>query len=120
MTQSARRYRWDDVPEDAPIPLLTRRIIEGDQVLVARIELGVGCTVARHSHPNEQISVVLSGRLRWLVDEDPGREVIVGPGEVLHLPANVAHGVEVLEDCVVLDLLSPPGAMGVDSQGGGA
>jgi quercetin dioxygenase-like cupin family protein len=120
MSQRARPYRWDDVPEDAPIPLLTRRIVEGDRMLVARLELRVGCSVERHSHPNEQISVVLSGRLRWLVDEDPGREVIVGPGEVLHLPANVIHGVEVLEDAVVLDLLSPPGAMGVDSQRGGA
>lgn len=117
MAQTAHLYRWDDVPEDAPVPLLTRRVVEGDRMLVARIELKRGCVVNRHDHPNEQISVVLSGRLRWSVEEEPGREVIVGPGEVLVLPAGTTHGVEVLEDTVVLDLLSPPGAMGVDSQG---
>jgi hypothetical protein len=37
-------------------------------------------------------------------------------GEVLHLPSNLPHAVEALEETHILDMLSPPGPMGVDSQ----
>jgi quercetin dioxygenase-like cupin family protein len=32
----------------------------------------------------------------------------VGPGQVLELKPHLPHGVEVLEDAVVLDLFTPP------------
>jgi quercetin dioxygenase-like cupin family protein len=37
-------------------------------------------------------------------------------GEVLQIPGNVWHGVSALEDTYIIDILSPPAAMGVDSQ----
>ena len=46
-----------------------------------------------------------------------GDLVVVG-GEVLHLPANVPHSAEALEDSVLFDLFSPPSATtGVDAAG---
>lgn len=38
-------------------------------------------------------------------------------GQVVLLPSNCLHGVETLEDSLLIDVLSPPGPMGVDSQG---
>ncbi|MBI4892727.1 MAG: cupin domain-containing protein [Acidobacteria bacterium] len=72
---------------------------------IARLELAAGGAVPAHSHHNAQVSMVLTGRLRFLVD---GREVLVGPGQVLELPPHVPHGVEVLEDATVIDLFTPP------------
>lgn len=117
MADRAVSYRWSEVARDEPLAGLERRKIEGKHLLVARIELARGCVVPKHSHPNEQIAVVLSGRIRFFVEEDPGREVVLGPGEVMHLPPDVPHGVEALEDTVLFDLLSPPGPMGVDRLG---
>ena len=117
MPPKATKYIWDEIPMDCPIPLLQRRRIFGEKMLAARMLLKKGCTVDLHSHKNEQVSIVLSGRLKFFVGKDPTKELLLGAGEVLHIPAFTVHGVETLEDTDVIDLLSPPGEQGVDSQG---
>ena len=116
---NATNYQWDDAPSDKPIPLLSRRKIEGEKMLVARVFLEQGCKVTKHQHESEQIAVHLSGKVLWRVGE-PGspeyREVILGGGEVMVLPSNVPHSVDALEDTLIVDVLSPIGPMGVDSQ----
>jgi quercetin dioxygenase-like cupin family protein len=109
-------YRWSEVEEEKPIALLTRRKVTGDQMLLAKIHLAKGCKVDLHSHESEQMGVVLSGHLRWTLGGDSPRTVDIRGGETIHLPANVPHGVEALEDSDVIDVLSPVGPMGVDSQ----
>jgi quercetin dioxygenase-like cupin family protein len=108
----AQPYRWDDVATDNPIPLLFRRRIEGEQMLLARVHLEKGCVVPQHRHVSEQFAVVLSGHVRWTVD---GNEIDMRGGEVLLLPSNVEHGLITLEDTEIIDILSPPGPMGVDA-----
>jgi len=110
---NAVAYRWSDIEADNPIELLTRQRILGDQILVANVKLKPGCVVAVHHHVSEQIAIILSGHVRWTVD---GKEIEMRGGEVLVIPSNVPHGVLALEETHVIDLLSPPGAMGVDSQ----
>jgi len=112
-------YRWDSIQPDTPVPLLHRRLIKGEQILLAMIRLEKGCTVALHHHHSEQVAYVISGRVRWGLGE-PGtperREFEMGGGEVLHLPSNLPHQIEALEESQILDMLSPPGPMGVDQQ----
>lgn len=115
----AKVFPLSELPEDKPIALLTRRKVEGEQVLFAHIHLEAGCHVAGHRHPSEQISYLVSGKARWTLGE-PGtrgsKVVEIEGGSVVLLPSNVRHGVDALSDCVVIDLLSPPAAMGVDDQ----
>ncbi len=101
----ARLLRWEDLPLERVKEGLSRRIITGERTMVSQILLKRGTVVPVHRHENEQVSVVLSGALRFEVD---GREVIVRSGEVLHLPSNVPHGAVALEDTVDLDIFSPP------------
>lgn len=110
---------WSDVEPDFPIELLERRRVSGEQALLAMVKLSKGCIVAVHSHPSEQFAVVLSGKVRWTLGAEgsPDRRTLdVVGGQVLTLPSNFPHGVEALEDTQILDILAPPGAMGVDSQ----
>ncbi|MDP1660515.1 MAG: cupin domain-containing protein [Phycisphaerales bacterium] len=104
-------HNWDCLPEDAPIALLTRRRIIGEQMMISRVMLSKGCDVPSHSHANEQFAVLLSGRVRFGLGA-PGtpehREVVVSGGEVLHLPGNLPHSAFATEDSVILDLFSPP------------
>ncbi len=109
-------YKWADIEEDNPIPLLTRRKVTGEKALVALVRLSKGCEVAMHSHDSEQMGVVTSGHLRWRIGGDSPRVVEIRGGEVIHLPSNVPHSVFALEDSEVFDILSPVGPMGVDSQ----
>ena len=88
-------------------------------MLWAYVDLARGCNVANHAHENEQIAFVISGKVRWrlgVVGSPEYREEVVSGGTVVHLPGGLEHGVEALEDSVILDVLSPPGDMGVDRQ----
>jgi quercetin dioxygenase-like cupin family protein len=116
---NAKVYFWTSLPEDNPIPLLNRSKLETEKVLAARIKLGKGCRVALHSHESEQIAIILSGKALWTLGADGSpdqHKVEVTGGQVVHLPSFVPHGVEALEDTEVIDILCPPGPMGVDSQ----
>lgn len=98
-------FDWNNIPREELNPSLVRQVIHTSQMTIARLELRAGGAVPVHAHVNEQVSMVLTGRLKFTVD---GREVLVGPGQVLELPPNVPHGVEVLEDAIVLDVFTPP------------
>jgi len=111
--------KWDEIPEDRPISLLTRHMVKGEKGLVARVFLEKGCHVATHRHESEQISVHVSGAALWHVGE-PGtpeyRDVVIRGGDVMVLPSNVTHCVDAIEDTLIYDFLTPIGPMGVDSQ----
>ena len=111
MSQSARSvtwYRWDELPREQVSPLLDRRLITGDRMMLAHVYLKQGCVVPKHSHENEQLTYILEGALRFWIGEDEAETVIVRAGEVLHIPSNVPHRVEALEDTLDVDVFSPP------------
>lgn len=85
--------------------MVTRQVIHGETMTLARFEVRKGASLPEHSHVNEQISTLESGRGRFVVG---GREVIVSAGESLRIPPNVPHSVEFLEDSVATDIFSPP------------
>jgi quercetin dioxygenase-like cupin family protein len=98
-------YRWDDVKEEHLLDgMLTRRVISGERVTMARIFLRKGCKVPMHSHENEQLTTVYTGALRF---ELGGKNVVVGPGETLHIPSLLPHSAEALEDTEEMDLFAP-------------
>ena len=112
----AHLYRWTDISDDNPIALLARKKITTERVLLARIKLEKGCDVAVHHHESEQVAIMLSGRGRWTIGygDDAEQFETVG-GDVLVLPSNVPHGLVVLEDSEILDVVTPPAPMGIDS-----
>jgi len=106
--QSATWYRWDQLPREELHEKLSRRLITGDQMMLAHVYLKKGCVVAKHSHMNEQFTYILEGALRFLVGDDDVQEIIVRAGEVLHLPGNVPHEAHALEDTLDMDVFVPP------------
>ena len=83
---------------------LSRQMISGENATIAQILLKKGATVPRHSHMNEQYSWIISGALNFVFDD---REILVGAGEILLIPANVAHSAVALEDTVDVDIFAP-------------
>jgi len=63
--------------------------IPGKHVVQARVELEPGAVVGRHTHPGEEISVILEGELTLEVDGQPAR--VVKAGEALFVPARTIH-----------------------------
>ena len=107
---TAIRYDWTDVPADHPVAHLSRKMVRGHHMMVGHIEVEEGFHVEPHVHHNEQITLVLEGRLRFrvgTVGSDELRDDEVGPGQVMVLPPFVPHGITALEDSLVFDLFSP-------------
>jgi quercetin dioxygenase-like cupin family protein len=104
----ATHYRWDDLPKERLSPLLERRLIWGERVMVSHVYLEKGCVVPPHAHDNEQLTYILEGTLRFWVGEDEAETIDVAAGEVLHLPSGVPHKAEALEDTLDVDIFSPP------------
>lgn len=113
----AGHYRLGDMEAETPMPGILRRRIIGEKAMVSDVRIEKGCEVPWHQHPNEQIAIVLEGRLQFDVATPDGgtRRYILEPGDVLHLPGHVGHGGVALEDCRAIDIFSPPSeATGID------
>ena len=90
-------YRWETMKQDSPMPLLSRKRIMGEKMMISEITLHKGCEVPLHSHENEQFSVVLSGWLRFTTtSEGKSIQYDVRGGEVLDLfsPPSATTGVD--------------------------
>ncbi len=103
-------YRWDDMPKERVSATLERRLITGERMMLAHVYLAKGCIVPRHSHDNEQLTYILEGALKFWIGDDEAKVLTVSAGEVLHIPSNVPHKAEALEDTLDVDVFSPPRA----------
>lgn len=101
-------YRWDQMPREQVSPMLDRRLITGERMMLAHVYLKKGCIVPRHQHENEQLTYILEGALKFWIGEDEREEKVVRAGEVLHIPSMVWHKAEALEDTLDVDVFSPP------------
>jgi quercetin dioxygenase-like cupin family protein len=110
MTESSglQHHRWADIPEERLKGAITRRLISAERMMIAQVFLRKGDDVPRHSHHNEQISYIVTGKLRFVLGEHGEREIIVGAGEVLVIPPNLPHAAVALEDTLDVDVFSPP------------
>ena len=97
-------HRWDEIALEKVTEMISRKIVSGEREMLAQIYLKRGALVPMHAHESEQMTYILQGALRFLVD---GEEIIVREGEVLHIPSRTPHQSEALEDTLELDVFSP-------------
>lgn len=94
-------HPWVDI-----VPGVRRQTITtGATMYQMRARLDAGSRLPEHQHPQEQITHVISGRLRMIV---AGRAREVGPGESIYIAGHTPHGVETIEEALVIDTFSPP------------
>jgi quercetin dioxygenase-like cupin family protein len=104
----ATHHRWDDLPREQLNASISRRLVTGERTMIAHVYLAKGAIVPRHRHANEQFTYILEGALRFRLGEHGEREVIVRAGEILHIPGDLPHEAEALEDTLDVDVFSPP------------
>lgn len=96
----------NDSPWVQMFPGVKRKTLTtGEKIYQMLVLLDVGGHVPPHRHPQEQVSYVISGRLRFYIE---GATFEVGPGESIDIPGDAEHAVDTLEDAVVIDTFSPP------------
>ncbi|NIT65478.1 MAG: cupin domain-containing protein, partial [Gemmatimonadetes bacterium] len=100
--------RWDDMEKEAVTSMISRRVVNGDGMMLTHVYLDRGAVVPQHSHRHEQFTYILDGALHFWIGEDGSEELVVRSGEVLHIPAHVPHKAEALEDTLDVDVFCPP------------
>ncbi len=106
--QTVTLYRWDDMPVETVTPMLGRRLITGERMMLSHVYIKKGGIVPLHHHDNEQLTYVLDGALKFWIGSEDGEEIVVHAGEVLVIPSNIPHKAEALVDTLDVDIFCPP------------
>lgn len=81
------------------------RVVEGERITLAVVELDPGAVVPEHAHEQEQLGIVLQGTVNFRV---AGETRELGPGETWRILSNVPHEVVAGPDgATVIDVFSP-------------
>ena len=87
-------------------PIVTMRSMWGENVMVNIIENAPHSVVARHSHPHEQVGIVLEGEFDMTIGDETRR---LKPWDAYVIPGGVEHSANGLDSpALSLDIFSPP------------
>jgi quercetin dioxygenase-like cupin family protein len=84
---------------------ISRRMVAGDQGMVVWWVMKAGAHAAAHKHDNEQIAVMLKGKMEFRLGDE---RRTCGPGDVVVIPGGVEHEAWFPEDTEVVDIFAPP------------
>ncbi len=99
-------FRFDDIEHEFVTPKYSKAygpLVTGAHIEVGRLRFVAAEGAVEHAHPQEQIMVLLAGRLQVTLG---GITQELGPGEGFLAPPNVRHQVTALEDTEVLSCKS--------------
>lgn len=98
-------YNPDDRETKELLPGIVARTFWGQQMLAAVVDLEPHTELPRHSHPHEQVGIVIAGQIEF---EVAGQVRVLHPGEVYVIPGGVEHGARTFDQPVkVMDVFSP-------------
>ena len=103
-------FRWLDIIKDveagATLPAgMSRQAVMVDDYMLAVHEAFPNLKCEPHVHASTQTTYMIKGKLRMRI----GDEIqVIAPGEFGHVPANVEHSIESLDEYVLaLDIFHP-------------
>ncbi|HEX8355437.1 MAG TPA: cupin domain-containing protein [Pyrinomonadaceae bacterium] len=101
----ARHVSWSALEVERPSEGIERQMVVGNNLMVCRFRFAPLLVTPEHSHPHEQVSIVVKGRVRFFVE---GEERVAVPGDVLHFPPDCRHGATMMDEEVeLIDIFTP-------------
>jgi len=102
---NTQNLNWSSIPVEYPAEGIERQMVVGERMMICRFRFAPFLVTPEHTHPHEQMSMVISGRVRFFV---AGEERLALPGDVLHFPSNCLHGATMMdEEVVIIDIFTP-------------
>ena len=87
-------------------PGVTARIVSGEKLMFSLVTLEPGAVVPTHSHPHEQVGMMVSGTMEFTI---AGETRILSGNEIYLVPGGVPHAAKAgPQGAVALDAFSPP------------
>ena len=80
------------------------RTTAGNNLMLSVVHLELDSVVLDHSHPHEQMGILLEGRLEFTVG---GVTRVLGPGDIWRIPGGIVHRVRALAQSVAVDVFHP-------------
>jgi quercetin dioxygenase-like cupin family protein len=106
MTDSTNLVELSDIEQLPVWDAIRARRVEGERITLAIVELDPGAVAPEHSHPAEQLGIVLSGEIRFRVADE---ERVLHPGGTWRILSGIPHSAVAGPDgAVVIDVFSPP------------
>jgi len=106
---SEKKSKYFHRIEKLPVVWLTEKsrshMVTTDRVLLSFIENPPGCVFPLHSHPSEQILVLLEGEEDHVCGEE---KFLMKAGDICIHPPNVMHGGETKAGFKGIDIFVPP------------
>ncbi len=102
------KLNWDAVPAETVNPSMSRQIVSGDKLMIARIRFRNGFIVPLHSHVHEQITQCISGKMRFWFGENKEQTMLLEPGDVVVIPSNLPHEALMIGEVEEVDTWAPP------------
>ena len=84
---------WTETQKEHLDPKLSQQIFTSQNVMVVHYIYEPGLEFEKHSHPQEQVTIIQTGRL---VIDIEGEKVELGEGDICAIAPNVAHSTIVL------------------------
>jgi quercetin dioxygenase-like cupin family protein len=98
-------YKCGEMRTKDDRPGMKAAIVHGVGLSLTRWEMQKGADLPDHSHPHAQITLVVSGSIRFRPDSEEPYTAVAG--DYLIFEPNERHGGEALEDTVAVDAFSP-------------
>ena len=80
--------RADQLPRMELFPGVKGSLAAGNNMMLSFLEMETGCEVPEHSHPHEQLGMLLEGEMEFIID---GISHQVRPGQMWRIPGGVKH-----------------------------
>ena len=89
--------------------LHVKPLIAGDAMTLLEIRYAAGSGAPPHVHDHESVVYVVRGRVKTTIGSETHT---LGPGDACRHPAGEPHGLEALEDSLIVEIKSPPPHLG--------
>lgn len=99
-------FKPADIPPHELAPGVRLRTMWGEKIMLSVVDLKPEAVVPAHTHPHEQMGIVLEGVIHMTIGEE---RRTLRKGDVYLVPSNAVHQVTVGDQKArVVDLFSPP------------
>ena len=99
-------WKTEGIPPRTLAPGVTAKIASGEKMMLSLVTLAPNAVVPTHSHPHEQIGMLVSGTMEFTIEGETRR---LSGSEMYFVPGGVSHAAKAGPGgAVALDAFSPP------------
>ncbi len=103
-----KKLNWNEVPTEEVNPSMFRKMVWGEKLMIAKMRFKDGFVVPLHQHVHEQVTQVISGKMRFWFGENKEQVMDLEEGDVVVIPSNLPHEALMIGEVEEMDTWSPP------------